>query len=100
MSDEDMTAEELEDDINHDWWTVVGFFHESWERWADHYDCLTPQMAEDMAQMDAKEQGGHLAVVAVFEGKLVPSDKYVFVDPEATSDTDMNRKLRELGYLR
>jgi hypothetical protein len=97
----DYTEEELEDDINHDWWTVVGFWHESWERWAGHYDCITAQMAEDLAQMEAKEQGGTLAVVAVFEGKLMPADKYAtWIDPEARSERQMMDKLRSLGYIR
>lgn len=98
----DYTEEELEDDIHHDWWTVVGFWHESWERWAGHYDCATPQMAEDFAQMDAKERGLNLAVVAVFEGKLDPADGdyATYVDYEARDSMEMMDKLRDLGYLR
>jgi hypothetical protein len=98
----DYVENELQDDIRHDWWTVVGFWHESWERWAGHYDCLTPQMAEDLAQMEAKERGLHLAIVAVFEGKLMPADGdyATYVDYEARSSEEMNRKLRALGYLR
>jgi hypothetical protein len=98
MSDE---LEELEDDINHDWWTVIGFSHETWERWAGHYDCLNPRMAEDLAQMDAKEQGFHLAVVSVIEGKIWPADQYAtWVDPDVRDQPEMNRKLVSLGYLR
>lgn len=98
MNDE---LEELEDDINHDWWTVNGFWHESWERWAGHYDCLTAQMAEDLAYMEAKERGLHLAVTGVFEGKIYPADEYAtYVDPEARDSGEMNRKLRELGYAK
>jgi hypothetical protein len=99
MNDE---LEELEDDIHHDWWTVVGFWHESWERWADHFDCPTPQMAEDLAHMEARTRGLHLAVVAVFEGKLMPvdGDYATYVDYDARDAAEMNRKLRDLGYNR
>jgi hypothetical protein len=99
MSDE---LEELEDDIRHDWWTVVGFWHESWERWAGHYDTATPQMAEDLAQLEARERGLNLAVVAVFEGKLMPADGdyATYVDPEARSSMEMMDRLKKLGYLR
>lgn len=99
---DDMTEEQLAEDINKDWWTVTGFWHESWERWSMHYDCLTAQMAEDLAQMEAKERGLHLAVVAVYEGRHWPadSDYATYVDPDARDTEEMNRKLRELGYLR
>jgi hypothetical protein len=59
-------------------------------------------MAEDLAQMEAKERGLNLAVVAVFEGKLMPADGdyATYVDYEARNSEEMNRKLRALGYLR
>jgi hypothetical protein len=97
-----MSAEQLAEDIREEWWTVVGFWHENWERWADHYNCLTPQMAEELALQDAKERGLHLAVVAVFEGRLQPADGdyATYVDAEAKSSADMARTLRELGYNR
>lgn len=98
---DDMTEDELESDITEEWWTVVGFWHESWERWAGHYDCISAQVAEDLAQMDAKDEGGTLAVVAVFEGKLMPADKYAtWIDPEVRTEKQMMDKLRSLGYFR
>lgn len=99
---DDMTADQLAQDIAEEWWTVVGFWHESWERWAGWYDTATPQMAEDLAQMEAKERGLSLAVVGVFEGKLDPADGdyATYVDPEARDSMEMMRKLRSLGYLR
>lgn len=99
---DDMSADQLKEDITEEWWTVVGFWHESWERWAGHYDCLTPQMAEDLAQMEAKERGLNLAVVGVFEGKLMPADGdyATYVDYDAKDSMDMMDRLRKLGYLR
>lgn len=97
-----MSEEQLAEDIRDEWWTVIGFWHESWERWADHFNCLTPQMAEDLAHMEAKERGLHLAVVAVFAGKLVPvdGDYATYVDPEAKDYPTMAITLRNLGYNR
>lgn len=98
MSEE---LDDLQDDIRHDWWTVVGFWHDTWERWAEHYDCLTPRMAEDLAMLEANTRGRRLAVVAVFEGKLMPADEYaLYIDPEANDVEEMKGKLRSLGYLR
>lgn len=99
---DDMTEDELSSDITEEWWTVVGFWHESWERWAGYYDCQSPQVAEDLAQMDAKERGLTLAVVAVFEGRLSPADGdyATYVDNEAVDSMDMMDRLRKLGYLR
>lgn len=92
--------DELAEDIRHDWWTVVGFRHETWERWAGQYECSTAQMAEDMAQAEAKSEGLKLGIVAVFEGQLDPADMYAtWVDPEVRDQGEMNRKLRSLGYL-
>lgn len=104
MSEEitdDMTEDQLAEDISKDWWTVIGFGHETWQRWGGHYDCLTPRMAEDLAMMEAKEDGWTLAVVAVFEGKHDPADTYAtWVDPDVHSDSQMKDRLRSLGYIR
>ena len=101
MTDNPESVEELEDDIRHDWWTVIGFGHEGWQRWANIYDTVTPRMAEDMAKMEAKEEGWTLAVVAVLPGKHEPADTYAtWIDPDVKSDMQMMDKLRDLGYLR
>lgn len=86
----DMSAEQLAADIREEKWTVVGLWHESWERWAGHFDCLTPQLAEDLAHMEAQERGLHLAVVAVFAGYLMPADGdyATYVDANAWERTE------------
>lgn len=69
------------------WWTVCGVWPATRERWNDHYQALTPRLAEDLARLDAKQRGGELWVTNVFPGRLQAADDYAtFVDPDAIPD--------------
>lgn len=82
-----------EDSINLDdlqsFWTVVGCWPETKERYAEHVSALSPRQAEDLAQMTAKEKGGILWVCGVYEGKLSAADTYAtFIDPDMVSESE------------
>lgn len=92
----------LIDDGIIDEYTVVGFWFETMQRWADVFQADTPLDAEEQAQRFAREvKFMHLGVVAVFEGRQIPQDGYAeFVDPVAKSQDDMNMVMEELGLWR
>lgn len=70
-------------------WTVVGVFPESKERYVEHVHAPSPRMAEDLAQLSAKERGGVLWICAVFDGQFYASDTYAtFVDPDMTTEAE------------
>jgi len=79
-----VTAEELES--LQPWFTVVGVWPETEERFAQPYAAQTPRQAEEFAQMEAKEKGGVLWVCGVFDGQVRAVDTYAtFVDPDKTT---------------
>lgn len=84
MPEDSMSLEDLQQ-----FWTVVGCFPETKERYAEHVAAMSPRQAEDLAQMTAGEKGGVLWVCAVFEGKLVASDTYAqFIDPDMVTEAE------------
>lgn len=66
------------------WWTVNGVWPETQERFCEYYQALTARVAEDLAQLDAREKHGELWVTGVFSGKQHAADaEYAtFVDPD------------------
>jgi len=66
------------------WWTVVGVWTLSKERWSLHVEADDARQAEDLAQHEARfDVGKELWVTGVFKGKLDNADKYAtFVDPD------------------
>lgn len=81
-----MTEEDLQP-----WWTVVGVWPETKERYLMHYTAVSPRQAEDLMQMDAKEKGGVFWVAGVFEGKLTAMDTYATFadDPDKTTEMEV-----------
>jgi hypothetical protein len=72
------------------WWTVCGIWPLTKERWSGHYQADQPRIAEDLAQMDARDKGGQLWVSNVFEGRLQAADVYAkFVDPDVIAESDL-----------
>jgi hypothetical protein len=68
------------------WFSVVGCWPETKERYMEVVPAASPRQAEDLAQITAQEKGGVLWVCAVFEGKLTAADTYaVFIDPDQTT---------------
>jgi hypothetical protein len=93
-------SSEIENEIRHTWWTVFGFWHESWERWSGQFDVPTARMAEDLAVQSGREQGLNLAVVAVVSGQVGSEDLYAtWVHPDVTSQEEMDEVLRGMGYI-
>jgi len=79
-------------------YTVVGFWFESLERWANTFDADTALAAEEMAQAHAREKGLHLGVTGVFKGRLENVDGYAtWVDPVAKSQAEMDMVVEDLG---
>lgn len=83
---------EIEDAANEDsWWTVVGVWTLSKERWSLHVQASDARQAEDLAQHEAQfDIGKELWVTGVFKGKIENMDKYAtFIDPDV-KPTDWN----------
>lgn len=71
------------------WYTVVGVWPETQERYVEHTTAASPRQAEDLVQMTANEKGGVLWICGVFEGKLYAVDLYAtFVDPDKTTQAE------------
>lgn len=72
------------------YWTVCGIWPSTKERWSGHYQADQPRIAEDLAQMEAREKGGTLWVSNVFEGRLQAADTYArWVDPDLIGEDDL-----------
>lgn len=87
MSDDIDAALEKMDELQ-TWFTVVGVWPETKERWIDHVPAASARQAEDLAQMTARDKGGVLWVCAVFEGKLQAVDLYATFadDPDRVTE--------------
>jgi hypothetical protein len=87
MTDDINAALEKMDDLQ-TWWSVVGVWPETKERYMEHVPASSPRQAEDLAQMSAKDKDGVLWVCGVFEGKLTASDTYATFadDPDRTTE--------------
>ncbi len=73
------------------WWTIIGVWPESKERFTLHVQADTAREAEDLAQWQASQQAGVLWVVGVFEDKINNADGYAkFVDPDVKATNWMN----------
>lgn len=84
MPEDSMSLDDLQS-----FWTVVGVWPETKERYVEHVAAISPRQAEDLTQMTAAEKSGVLWVCAVFEGKLTVSDTYAqFVDPDMTTQAE------------
>jgi hypothetical protein len=80
------------------WWTVVGVWPKTRERWMGNYQAVTARTAEDIARMDVRE-GWEAAgmrgpaefwVCGVFEGRHAAADVYAkFTDPDTISEDDL-----------
>lgn len=69
------------------WWTVAGFWDRTEERWCGHYQALSARVAEDLAQVEAKEKGQKLCVCVVFSDKLQAQDLYAtYLDPDQRAE--------------
>jgi hypothetical protein len=83
----DLSIEDLES--LQPFFTVVGVWPESKERYLERVAAQTPRQAEEFAQMTAKEKGGVLWVCAVFEGKIAAVDTYArWVDPDMVEEAE------------
>lgn len=82
-----ITADELES--LQPWFTIIGVWPETKERFADHIAAQTPRQAEEFAQMKAQEKGGVLWICGVFDGKVNAVDTYAtFVDPDMVTEAE------------
>jgi hypothetical protein len=71
------------------WFTVVGVWADSKERYLERVPAQTPRQAEELVQMTAREKGGELWICAVFEGQLEAVDTYAtFVDPDVVTEVE------------
>lgn len=68
-------------------YSVVGVWPETRERYLEHVVAASPRQAEDLVRLTAQEKGGELWVCAVFEGNLVALDSYATFadDPDRTT---------------
>jgi hypothetical protein len=75
-------------DLNY--YSVVGIWPETKERYMEHVSAMSPRQAEDLAQLTAKDKGGVLWVAGVFEGKLEALDTYATFadDPDRTTEAE------------
>ncbi len=79
------------DDGTQPWWTVIGVWPESKERYTLHVQADNARAAEDLTQWEAKDTGSNLWVVGVFSGKIDNADGYAkFVDPDVKSTDWLN----------
>ncbi len=84
-----MPADSMSLDDLQSFYTVIGCWPESHERYAEHISAVSPRQAEDLAQLGAREKGGVLWVCGVFEGKINAVDTYAqFIDPEMTTEAE------------
>lgn len=87
-------------DVHENTYTVIGFYRENFQRYADKILAATPQMAEQIAQMRARDEGGTLAVCSVLLGDQITCDAYAtYVEPSCTTQQQMEQVMREWGYL-
>jgi len=72
------------------WYTVVGVWPETKERYQEYVPAMSARQAEDLARMTATDKGGVLWVCGVYEGKLEAMDTYATFahDPDATTEAD------------
>lgn len=85
--DIDSTLDEIE--ALQPWYTIIGVWPETKERYVEHVTAASPRQAEDLAQMTAQEKGGVLWVCSVFEGKHYAVDTYAtFIDPDQTTQAE------------
>lgn len=83
--------------VHEEVFTVVGFWAETQQRYAANYSAASAYMAEQMAEMYAKEQGGHLCVCAVFQGEQQSADGYAkWISRDARSQEQQDQAWREL----
>lgn len=80
------------------WWTVVGVWTHSQERWMGNYQALTARTAEDIARMEAQQQweaagmrgAAEFWVCGVFPGAHTAADVYAkYVDPDRIDPDDL-----------
>lgn len=73
----EVDVEALADEIRGgDWFTVVGFWPQSKERYHKWIQAPSARQAEDLARMGAIDQEGVLYVCGVYAGKLQALDAY------------------------
>lgn len=72
------------------WFSVVGVWPETKERYMEIVTAVSARQAEDLVLMTAKEKGGVLWVCGVFEGKLTALDTYATFadDPDKTTEAE------------
>ena len=85
---DDRTPEELLE--LQGWYTVVGVWPETKERYQEYIQAVSPRQAEDLARMTAQDKGGVLWVACVYEGQLVAVDTYATFadDPDKVPEAD------------
>jgi hypothetical protein len=85
---DDRTPEELAALQN--WYTVVGIWPETKERYQEYVQAVSSRQAEDLARMTAQDKGGVFWVAGVYEGQLVAQDTYATFadDPDKTTQAD------------
>lgn len=91
------------DGVN-EWYTVIGIWAETMERWAESYFVDTALAAEEAAQKHAStEKFLTLMVAGVLKGKIHVdveiADGYAqFVDPHCKRQEEMTAVMQEIGY--
>jgi hypothetical protein len=70
-------------------YTVIGFWLQTRERFADFYDATTPRLAEGLAQLHARDVNGTLLVAHVVDGHVQTADRYtLYLDPADERNLD------------
>jgi hypothetical protein len=89
MADDIDTALEKMEELQ-EWFSVVGVWPETKERYMEHVPAASARQAEDLVRMTAAEKGGVIWVCGVFAGKLSALDTYATFgdDPDKTTQAD------------
>lgn len=82
------------------WYTVVGLWWQTKERWAGQYQATSPEMAEELAYTEAAARSANLGIVGVFEGRLDNVDQPRWVDPSVETQEQMDAAWEEASYAR
>lgn len=78
--------------------TVLAFWHETWERFAWQVWAPDPDFAEQLTHQEAHSRGGTIGVCGVIQGHHAVVDVHQFVDPSCLTIEQMNAVRRQAGY--
>lgn len=88
-----------QEEVEAAWFTVCGLYFDNFQRYVNSYEAASPQMAEEMAQMDVRSEGAtRLLVATVIPGQHRSCDVYArWTDPSSHTEEQMEQVLGEWG---